>query len=137
MKTMNRREATAAGYHALTSRYELPREQWMLDAVLTDMRRANVNHVVVKDRLGLSVWRSARTAATRMDANVRNVTPHPLPPLPGPGGRPPREEGDYRSRKRTRGGGRKHQAALPRATILNPSRVLKLGRLCRRGGNRR
>ena len=71
MKTMNRREATAAGYRALTSRYQLPREQWMLDAVLADMRRANVNHVVVKDRLGLSVWRCARTAAMRVDANAR------------------------------------------------------------------
>src|SRR5262249_52798703 len=114
MKTMNRREATAAGYRALTSRYELPREQWMLDAGLAAMRRANVNHVVVRDRLGLSVWRSARTAAMRVDANVRNVTPHPFP-SPHPMGR-----GNFSCDKHTRGGGRKQRAALPRATILNP-----------------
>jgi hypothetical protein len=116
MNTMNRREATAAGYRALTSRYELPREQWMLDAVLADMRRANVNHVVVKDRLGLSVWRSAKTAAMRANANVRNVTPHRCS-SPHPMGR-----GNFSCNKHIRGGGRKRGGAI---------------RLRRRGGNRR
>ena len=54
---MKRRDATAAGYRALTSRYYLPREQWMLDGVLADLRRAGVNHVLVRDRLGVEVWR--------------------------------------------------------------------------------
>ena len=63
MITLNRREAEAGGYRALTSRYCLPREQWMLDGVLGDMKRANVNHVLVREGVGVSVWRRAPAAA--------------------------------------------------------------------------
>jgi hypothetical protein len=56
---MGKREAEAAGYRALTSRYYLPKEQWMLDRVLADMKRANVDHVLVKDPPGVAVWRRA------------------------------------------------------------------------------
>ena len=65
MTTMNRRAARAAGYRALTGRYRLPEEQGMLDAVVADLRRGSIGHVLVKDRLGVSVWRSFRTATTR------------------------------------------------------------------------
>ncbi len=65
MTTMNRRAARAAGYRALTGRYHLPEEQGMLDAVVADLRRGNIGHVLVKDRLGISVWRSFRTATTQ------------------------------------------------------------------------
>ena len=50
-------EAKAAGYQALTHRYRLPKERRMLEGVLADMRRGNVSYVLVKDRLGFSVWR--------------------------------------------------------------------------------
>ena len=60
MKTlviMNTNGATASGYHPLTGGYRLPVEQGMLDNVLGDMRRGNIDHVLVKDGVGLSVWR--------------------------------------------------------------------------------
>ncbi len=59
-KTLNKRAAKGAGYRALTGRYYLPEEQRMLDAVVSDMRRGNISHVLVKDRLGVSVWRKGR-----------------------------------------------------------------------------
>jgi hypothetical protein len=55
--TINRRAAKSAGYRALTGRFYLPGEQPMLNGVLADMRRGNISHVLVKDRLGVSVWR--------------------------------------------------------------------------------
>jgi hypothetical protein len=64
MTTLNKRAARAAGYRALTSRFRLPEEQGMLNGVLTDMRRGNISHVLVKDRLGVSVWRKGRSVAT-------------------------------------------------------------------------
>jgi hypothetical protein len=54
----------AKGYRALTGRYSLPAEQGMLNGVLADMRRGRISHVVVKDRLGVSVWRRSLRAAT-------------------------------------------------------------------------
>jgi len=65
MITMNKRGARAAGYRALTGRYHLPEERGMLDGVLADMRRGNIAHVLVKDRLGVSVWRSFRSGTMR------------------------------------------------------------------------
>jgi hypothetical protein len=35
----------------------------MLDRVLGDLRRGNIGHVLVKDRLGVSVWRARRRGA--------------------------------------------------------------------------
>ena len=51
-------EAKAAGYRPLTNPYKLPQEQPMLDRVLADMRRAHIDHVLVKMETGLAVWRS-------------------------------------------------------------------------------
>ena len=64
MTTMNKRGAKAAGYRALTGRYRLPEERGMLDGVLADMRRGNISHVLVKDRLGVAVWRRGCTHGT-------------------------------------------------------------------------
>ncbi len=58
--TMSRRTAKAAGYRPLTSRFCLPDEQPLLSGVLADMRRGRINHVLVKDRLGVSVWRRGK-----------------------------------------------------------------------------
>ena len=57
MITMKERKAEAAGYRALTQGYRLPGEQAMLDAVLADLRRGNISHVLVKDGAGVAVWR--------------------------------------------------------------------------------
>jgi hypothetical protein len=60
MITMKQRKAEAAGYRALTCGYQLPREQAMLDAVLADLRRGHISHVLVEDGLGVSVWRRGK-----------------------------------------------------------------------------
>ena len=60
MKTMKEEVAKARGYHALTSGYKLPDEQWMLDSVLVDMRRGNIKHALVKVNGGTAVWRRGR-----------------------------------------------------------------------------
>jgi hypothetical protein len=62
--TLNRRAAKAAGYRELTGRFYLPGEQPMLNGVLADMRRGNISHVLVKDRLGVAVWRRGKGRAT-------------------------------------------------------------------------
>jgi hypothetical protein len=61
--TLNKRAAKAAGYLPVTSRFCLPDEQPLLDGVLGDMRRGKIGHVLVKDRLGVSVWRRAKGRA--------------------------------------------------------------------------
>jgi hypothetical protein len=61
--TMNIQAARAAGYRALTGRFYLPGEQEMLDGVIADMRRGRISHVLVKDRLGVSVWRRGHAGA--------------------------------------------------------------------------
>jgi len=60
MSVMNIRGARAAGYRALTNVYQLPNEQALLDGVLADMRRGRIQHVLVKVRGGVSVWRKGR-----------------------------------------------------------------------------
>jgi hypothetical protein len=42
VKTLTREEAEEQGYAAVTREYGLPSEQWMLEAVLKDMRHADV-----------------------------------------------------------------------------------------------
>lgn len=61
--------ARAQGYRPLTVPYRLPAEQWLLDGVLADMRRGEIDHVTVAKawtetsndsvyrREGLEVWR--------------------------------------------------------------------------------
>ena len=73
MTTMNKRTAEAAGYRALTSRFRLPDEEGMLNAVLADMRRGNIAHVLVKDRLGVSVWRRGRRLETCETADWKSA----------------------------------------------------------------
>lgn len=60
METLTRREAKKRGYAQLTLGYLLPGEQWMLDNVLADMRRGNINCVLVKCGLTVEVWRQRR-----------------------------------------------------------------------------
>ena len=67
MITMNKRTARAAGYRPLTGDYQLPDEQRMLDGVLADMRRGDIDHVLVKARRGVSVWRTLRPATARSE----------------------------------------------------------------------
>lgn len=43
----------------------------MLDGVLADMRRGKIGHVLVKDRMGVAVWRSSRTVTVRSGARRR------------------------------------------------------------------
>ena len=57
MKKVNTKEARASGYHALTCDYHLPREREMLASVLSDMRRGNIDHVLVRGKDGVAVWR--------------------------------------------------------------------------------
>ena len=57
---MNSKEASASGYWGLTMPYRLPDEQWMLDNVLADMRRKDIEHVLVKEGSGVAVWRRGR-----------------------------------------------------------------------------
>ena len=73
MITMKERKADAAGYRALTQRYRLPREQAMLDAVLADLRRGNISHVLVKDRMGISVWRRGTLRPATMRTGNRRA----------------------------------------------------------------
>lgn len=60
MTAMNTRGARAAGYRALTVSYHLPREQGMLDNVLADLRRGHIDHVLVRTKSGVAVWRGGR-----------------------------------------------------------------------------
>ena len=55
-KQMTPKEATDAGYEALTIHYYL-KERWMLDAVLADMRRGGIEAVEVRKSQGVEVWR--------------------------------------------------------------------------------
>jgi len=79
----------------------------MLDAVVTDLRRGNIGYVLVKDRAGVSVWRTGRVA-------TRN--PSPLAPLPAQRG-----EGNYSRGRLPRVDPRTDQ---PWAEIKNPVGVL-------------
>lgn len=78
----------------------------MLDAVVADLCRDNIGYVLVKDRLGVAVWRTG-CVATR---------PSPLAPLPVRRG-----EGNYSRGRLPRVGPRTDQ---PWADIRNPVGVL-------------
>ncbi len=70
---LNRRAAKAAGYRPLTSRFSLPNEQALLEGVLADMRRGRISHVLVKDRLGVTVWRRGTLRSATVPAATRRV----------------------------------------------------------------
>ena len=50
------KEATKAGYQALTTPYTL-KERWMLDVVLGDMKRGNIDAIEIRTGGGTEVWR--------------------------------------------------------------------------------
>ena len=58
-EAMNEKDAKAQGYRPLTNDYDLPKEQWMLNNVLADMERGNIDAVVVSGSSGVEVWRRA------------------------------------------------------------------------------
>ena len=64
-------EAESRGYRALTNPYYVPNEQWMLDAVLRDMR--GCDHVLVRSR-------DVRDGRVREGVEVWRVMPEPLKP---------------------------------------------------------
>ena len=55
---LHKDDAKAAGYHALTSAYQVPHEQSMLDNVLADLRRGDIKHCLVESDSGVAVWRA-------------------------------------------------------------------------------
>ena len=63
MKVMNIVEARASGYRAVTFGYRWPEELGMLDRTLGDMRRGQIDHMVVRDGDGLAVWRRGASQA--------------------------------------------------------------------------
>ena len=75
MKTISKRAAETAGYRALTNPYYLPKEREMLEGVLADMRRGNIDHAVVRVNGGGAVYRrSLRMATTRTAAVITATT---------------------------------------------------------------
>jgi hypothetical protein len=62
MTTITEEEAKNKDYRALTTSYRLPTEKWMLDNVLNDMARGNMDVVLVADpkkNNHVEVWRRA------------------------------------------------------------------------------
>ena len=57
LKLLDKKTAKAAGFRPLTIAYELPQERPMLDNVIADLRRGNINHRLVKSKTGVAVWR--------------------------------------------------------------------------------
>jgi hypothetical protein len=65
LKLLDTKTAEAAGFRPLTIGYLLPQERPMLDNVLADMRRGNINHCLVKTKGGASVWRAGIATGLR------------------------------------------------------------------------
>lgn len=60
MNTIPRREAIEKGMICLTTPY-LKRQQWMLENVIADMERGNINYAIVDSPMGgKEVWRAAQ-----------------------------------------------------------------------------
>jgi hypothetical protein len=58
MNTTTKQEAERAGFHALTTPYQLPGEERMLQNVLADMARGNIETRLVKCGYNrVEVWR--------------------------------------------------------------------------------
>ena len=90
MKILRKKPSRASGYRAMTTAYRLPCEQGLLDAVLADMRRGEIDHVLVEEGSGVSVWRRGRNQAE-----------------PAPNGVSPRKPGRANGVKRNRQQARK------------------------------
>ena len=71
-RLMKAREAKATGHYALTITYQLPREQELLERVLSDMRRGNIAHCMVKSNGGVEVWRKTAGGCKQTDTLNRN-----------------------------------------------------------------
>jgi hypothetical protein len=56
-KLMGRREAKMNGFFPLTIAYTIPREQTMMNRVLSDMRRSKIDCCIVITDEGQEVWR--------------------------------------------------------------------------------
>jgi hypothetical protein len=65
MNLLNAKKAKKAGYRPLTRAYRVPDERWMLDRVRLDMLRGSIDHVLVRENGGTSVWRTLRPANIR------------------------------------------------------------------------
>jgi hypothetical protein len=74
LKLLDTAAAKAAGFRPLTIGYQLPQERSMLDNVLADMRRGNINHCLVESNDSVSVWRSWRTATIATGQSFRTGT---------------------------------------------------------------
>ena len=64
LKLLDTAAAKAAGFRPLTIGYQLPQERSMLDNVLADMRRGNINHCLVESNGSVSVWRGGIATAS-------------------------------------------------------------------------
>jgi len=65
LKLLDTATARAAGFRPLTIGYQLPQERPMLDNVVADMRRGNINHCLVQSNSGVSVWRGGVATGLR------------------------------------------------------------------------
>lgn len=55
---MTAADAAAQGYHALTTAYQLPAEQRLMDAVKRDLERGRIAYQVIEETPGhFAVWR--------------------------------------------------------------------------------
>jgi hypothetical protein len=57
LSILNEKQARAEGYRALTRFYTLPDEQGMLENVMADMQRGQIDSVLVFVAEGVEVWR--------------------------------------------------------------------------------
>ena len=58
MNLTTKQQAKSDGYRPMTTAYKLPGEQWMLDNVLEDMRRANADIVFVgENHNSIEIWK--------------------------------------------------------------------------------
>lgn len=56
--TITVKDAKEYGYRAMTQPYVLPQEQWMLDNVIGDMKRAGADYALVEVKVEqVEVWR--------------------------------------------------------------------------------
>jgi hypothetical protein len=58
MNLTTKQQAKADGYRPMTTAYKLPSEQWMLDNILADMKRANAEIVFVgENQNSIEIWK--------------------------------------------------------------------------------
>jgi len=58
MNLTPKQQAKSDGYRPFTTTYKLPGEQWMLDNILADMKRANADIVFVgEDQQLVEIWK--------------------------------------------------------------------------------